>query len=149
MVIGCPVIGQIVFRCTVSAAVIALASGMLGCAALEDTPERFPEDRTVEKTSLVREWEAGSATLSLGSDSKFDTVALSSTYYDCPSGEAGVNDKSGSGTWKAVDSDSATEVYLNFNSGCYTKFWVGEADGKVVLWNFFEERSGDALLKLE
>ncbi|WP_141746778.1 hypothetical protein [Streptomyces agglomeratus] len=78
--------------------------------------------------------------LNLNDNGKFSADKLASDFFSCATGEndGGWREVTGDGTWSALTYDGGTDVDLQFASGCTTTFWVGEVDGKIVLW------SGDA-----
>ncbi|MDX3354643.1 hypothetical protein PV703_15270 [Streptomyces sp. ME01-24h] len=112
-------------------ALIAFVALCTGCAA--DYGIEFPEGRVVDSGALVRRWASGESWLSLQSGGKFAANALRLEYYSCvPGGEVQV--KRGQGVWRHADVNGATTVYLEYDDGCSATMWLGDYEGRTVLW---------------
>ncbi|MBT2529083.1 hypothetical protein J7E91_27670 [Streptomyces sp. ISL-99] len=120
------------------AAVSLLVISLGACGFLEDSGSYLPKKRAAASEVLAHEWESGRSVLSLKGGGKFKAKNLASDYFSCAaSGENGGNwqELNGEGTWSALTYDGGTDVDLEFESGCSATFWVGELDGKTVLWS--------------
>ncbi|MFC8765589.1 hypothetical protein ACFUAG_33390 [Streptomyces sp. NPDC057193] len=125
--------------------VLIALSGISACATLEDAGSKYPRGIVRDDSFLAKEWRGDGGSLALQAEGKFYARNLGAEYFECE--KSGSDLRSGSGTWEAREADGASSIFLRFESGCATTFWLGELQGVSVIWTNFEVDGKLAFLK--